>query len=37
VFAGVHFPIDNKVGLELGRRLARLEVARLSHLSRLLR
>lgn len=37
VFAGVHFPTDNNVGLELGRRVGRLEVARLPRLSRLLR
>jgi hypothetical protein len=36
VFAGVHFPIDNNVGLDLGRRVGRLELARLGRLPRLL-
>ena len=36
VFAGVHFPTDNQVGLELGRRVAKVELARLGRLSRLL-
>jgi membrane-associated phospholipid phosphatase len=36
VFAGVHFPTDNAVGLVLGRRVGRIELARLPRLSRLL-
>jgi hypothetical protein len=36
LYAGVHFPIDNQVGLALGRKVARVEVDRLGRLADLL-
>jgi membrane-associated phospholipid phosphatase len=35
LYAGVHFPIDNKVGLELGLKVGRLELSRIPGLPHL--